>query len=172
MPNHVHGVILLIDTNVGAPLVGALPVDAPRTDASTAGNGSGVAGVPTGDRTSTNRVPTRGTPTDTIANVGASLVDALPMGALPMDVHRTGPVEDESAAPTLGDVVGAWKSLTTVAYIAGVKQAGWLPFAGRLWQRNYYEHIVRDDEELTRIHYYILTNPQHWVQDAENPQQV
>ena len=71
-------------------------------------------------------------------------------------------------APTLGDVVGAWKSLTTVAYIAGVKQAHWSPFAGRLWQRNYYEHIVRNDEDLSAIRQYILTNPQQWAQDAEN----
>jgi putative transposase len=39
----------------------------------------------------------------------------------------------------------------------------------RLWQRNYYEHIIRDDESLNRIREYIATNPLHWEFDAENP---
>ena len=42
-------------------------------------------------------------------------------------------------------------------------------FAGRLWQRNYYEHIVRSDAALDRIRDYILTNPDHWPDDPENP---
>lgn len=69
----------------------------------------------------------------------------------------------------MGDVVGAWKSLTTVAYIAGVRQAGWPPFSGRLWQRNYYEHIVRNDDDLAAIRHYILTNAQQWAHDRERP---
>jgi len=46
-------------------------------------------------------------------------------------------------APTrLGDIVGAFKSITTNRYIQGVKRHGWTPFPGKLWQRNYYEHIM------------------------------
>ncbi|HEY8096491.1 MAG TPA: transposase, partial [Methylobacter sp.] len=41
--------------------------------------------------------------------------------------------------PTIGDVVGAFKSLSTNEYIQNVKQNNWQPFAGKLWQRNYYE---------------------------------
>jgi putative transposase len=41
-----------------------------------------------------------------------------------------------------------------------------------VWQRNYYEHIVRDDESLNRIRQYILDNPARWVMDRENPQVV
>jgi len=37
-----------------------------------------------------------------------------------------------------------------------------------LWQRNYYEHIIRTDEELNRIREYILTNPLRWNLDREN----
>jgi REP element-mobilizing transposase RayT len=51
----------------------------------------------------------------------------------------------------LGDVVGAFKSITTNEYIRGVKTLGWISFPGRLWQRNYYEHIVRDGASLDRI---------------------
>ncbi|MBW1889107.1 MAG: hypothetical protein JRI93_01080 [Deltaproteobacteria bacterium] len=57
---------------------------------------------------------------------------------------------DTRPAPTagLGDIVGAFKSITTHEYIRGVKQHGWSPFPGKLWQRNYYEHIVRNKNEM------------------------
>ena len=38
-----------------------------------------------------------------------------------------------------------------------------------VWQRNYYEHIIRDDAELARIRQYILDNPAQWDADPENP---
>ena len=69
----------------------------------------------------------------------------------------------------LGDVIGAYKSLTTVEYIRGVKTVKWTPFHGRLWQRNYYEHIVRYDESLRSIRQYVLDNPGRWAFDKENP---
>jgi REP element-mobilizing transposase RayT len=71
-------------------------------------------------------------------------------------------------APTVGDVVGAFKSITTVLYTRGVKQSGWPPFVGRLWQRNYYEHIIRDERESERIREYILNNPANWATDEDN----
>jgi hypothetical protein len=39
-----------------------------------------------------------------------------------------------------------------------------------VWQRNYYEHIVRDEESLDRIRQYIAENPSCWHLDRENPQ--
>ena len=73
------------------------------------------------------------------------------------------------AAPTaLGGAIGAYKSLTTVEYVRGVKTAGWPPFNQRLWQRNYYEHIARDDKSLTQIRQYIYDNPVRWSFDPEN----
>jgi hypothetical protein len=44
-----------------------------------------------------------------------------------------------------------------------------MSFDGRLWQRNYYEHIIRDDESLNRIRQYIQNNPGNWEFDRENP---
>ena len=38
-----------------------------------------------------------------------------------------------------------------------------------VWQRNYYEHIIRDEEELNRVRQYIIDNPTCWEQDPENP---
>ena len=40
------------------------------------------------------------------------------------------------------------------------------------WQRNYYEHIVRNEEELNRIREYIFNNPLRWHLDRENPERV
>lgn len=37
----------------------------------------------------------------------------------------------------------------------------------KLWQRNYYEHVIRDDEDYQAIHDYIVTNPYHWKDDDE-----
>jgi hypothetical protein len=39
-----------------------------------------------------------------------------------------------------------------------------------LWQRNYYEHIVRSEEELNRYREYIQNNPMQWEMDEENPE--
>lgn len=66
-------------------------------------------------------------------------------------------------APTMSlpDAVHRLKSLTTTRYIAGVADHGWPRFDGRLWQRNYYEIIVRDAAALAKIRAYIRDNPAH-----------
>lgn len=74
--------------------------------------------------------------------------------------------------PTVGDIVGAFKSVTTVVYTRGVRQTGWTPFRGRLWQRNYYEHIIRSEQSLDRIRQYIVGNPLRWHLDRENPERT
>ena len=68
--------------------------------------------------------------------------------------------------PSLGSVVGAFKSMTTVDYIRGVRSAGWAPFPKRLWQRNYWERIVQNESELQRIRTYVETNPLRWHEDG------
>ncbi|HHV53411.1 MAG TPA: hypothetical protein GXX52_08035 [Synergistaceae bacterium] len=72
-------------------------------------------------------------------------------------------------APTVGDIVGAFKSITTIQYIRNVHNHGWPPFAVKLWQRNYYEHVIRNEESLDRIRQYIAENPVRWHFDRENP---
>jgi putative transposase len=73
-------------------------------------------------------------------------------------------------APTsLGDVVGIFKSISTHKYAMNVNTNYWPPFAGKLWQRNYYEHIIRNEDELKRIRDYIKNNPLQWVNDRNNP---
>ena len=70
---------------------------------------------------------------------------------------------------SFADVVHRFKSLTTNKYARGVRTMGWPTFRRRLWQRNYYEHIIRDEESLNRIRRYIAENPGRWPYDRENP---
>jgi len=50
-----------------------------------------------------------------------------------------------------------------------VKEYGWVRFNNRLWQRNYFEHVIRNEESLHRIRQYVLDNPARWEFDRENP---
>jgi hypothetical protein len=70
---------------------------------------------------------------------------------------------------TVGRVIRAFKSITTHAYTDGVKRHHWPPFTGRLWLRNYYEHIVRTEKSFYRIREYIVNNPAQWEMDRHNP---
>ena len=77
--------------------------------------------------------------------------------------------QPQGVAPTgysLSKVVHRFKTMTTKKYTDGVKQNGWQPFPGKLWQRNYYEHIIRNDEAYLKIAEYIQTNPQLWEEDT------
>ena len=77
--------------------------------------------------------------------------------------------QPRGVAPTLAlslpDVVHRFKTITTKRYTDGVKNESWKPFDKRLWQRNYYEHIIRNDDEYTRIAEYIANNPKTWEGD-------
>ncbi len=75
------------------------------------------------------------------------------------------PTVDPTIAPTVGEIIAAFKSISTVAYIRSVKNSGWPPFQGKLWQRNYYEHIIRNEKSYENIAHYILNNPAKWYQD-------
>ncbi len=65
----------------------------------------------------------------------------------------------------IGEIVGGFKSITTYRYVLGVKNNQWQPFEKRFWQRNYYEHIIRDEDDLNRIREYIISNPMNWEKD-------
>lgn len=84
-------------------------------------------------------------------------------------LNRPKPRATTRVAPTIGDVVGAFKSLTTVEFVRGARELRWPRLRTLLWQRNYYEHILRDGQPLDRAREYILTNPARWEHDRENP---
>ena len=97
--------------------------------------------------------------------VGAPLVGARPPDSKQMSEDRD---VTKIATPRLGDVVGAYKSITTIKYVRGVEAHGWRRFPRRLWQRNYFERVIRDEQEMTRAREYIVNNPKGWKSDPEN----
>lgn len=119
MPNHIHGIILLDEVEVGQDGVDGLERVRARQ------SGSGALG---------------------------DLFSASPL--------QVGGVK----GPLLGVVIGAYKS-TTARFINGLRRTPGAP----VWQRNYYEHIIRSEAEMGRIQKYILENPIAWDEDDENP---
>lgn len=110
-----------------------------------------------------------GKPRDT--SVGAPLVGVLSSSA--GDAVDRGQRVGTSPTPTrttLGNVIGAFKSITTREYMAGVRTCGWAPFDRRLWQRNYWEHIICTPESYAKIAEYIISNPATWGSDRLNPE--
>lgn len=69
------------------------------------------------------------------------------------------PNQEVENPKSLGGIIGAFKSITTNAYIHGVWEKGWTPFVKKLWHRNYYERIIRDDQAYENISAYIENNP-------------
>lgn len=65
---------------------------------------------------------------------------------------------------SLGAIVGNFKAITS-RRINSIRKTPGLT----LWQRNYYEHIVRSERALAAIRTYIADNPAHWAEDLENP---
>lgn len=74
--------------------------------------------------------------------------------------------QPQGVAPTsMSDVVHWFKTKTTNDYIHGVHAQFWPEYEKRFWQRNYYDHIVRGQEDLNRIREYIRKNPENWDSD-------
>jgi len=91
---------------------------------------------------------------------------------LPNSGARIDNKTDEHIGSPLPRIIQWFKTMTTNQYIRGVKEKNWTPFSGKLWQRNYYEHIVRNEESLNRIREYIMNNSFKWDDDLENPGRV
>ncbi len=126
MPNHLHGVILINDDNIGN-------IDHGDTD-----------------------------------RVGADL-RVCPTIHTKGRTHRSAPTEQK---PALGRIIQWFKTMTTNEYICNVKTKNWPSFNKRLWQRNYYENIIRDEKSLNRIRRYIKNNPINWKFDRNNPKKI
>jgi len=66
---------------------------------------------------------------------------------------------------SVSTIIQWFKTMTTNEYIRGVKSEIFPPFNKNIWQRNYHEHIIRDENELNRIREYIINNPKNWETD-------
>ena len=67
-------------------------------------------------------------------------------------------------APTLGEIIRAFKARCA----RGINQLRGAQGLS-VWQRNYYEHVIRDESSLQEIREYIANNPAQWAFDRENP---
>ena len=87
---------------------------------------------------------------------------------MPNHLHGLINIDSKSDKP-LHKIIHYFKATSTYQYSLGVKKQNWDPYLGKLWQRNYYEHIVRDKNSLNNIRQYIKNNPEQWDLDEENP---
>jgi putative transposase len=92
---------------------------------------------------------------------------ALPASAMPKDRGAASRGAASSAPTTLGDIVRAFKSVSAIDVNRMTGRIG-----SPLWQRNYYERILRDENALSVARKYIRENSAKWGTDKENPANV
>ena len=76
-----------------------------------------------------------------------------------------------SSAPTIGKIMRSFKSKSAMEYLKHIQNNDF-NLSRKIWQRNYYEHIIRDDNELEKIREYIVNNPYKWDEDKDNPENI
>lgn len=76
--------------------------------------------------------------------------------------HNKIPISGEHTGSPLSAMVQWFKTMTTNEYIRNVKSNNWQRFNGKLWQRNYWEHIIRNEKSHKNISRYIINNPSKW----------
>ncbi|MFZ5878781.1 MAG: transposase [Chloroflexota bacterium] len=143
MPNHFHGIIFIID-DAELSVVG----DDLRVVPGLGDNGGGENGEYEGEHGGSPQPI--GSPQQTDSS------------------RRTDSRQKRPNAP-LSQMIQWFKTMTTNEYIRGVKNLGWKPFNGKVWQRDYYEHIIRNPSAADRIARYIEANPARWEKDKDNP---
>jgi putative transposase len=108
-------------------------------------------------------------PTDTGAETENDVVGATL--AVAQNVDRSWVIPDPETVnltPRLGSVMGAFQSLVFTVYLDWI-QAHDPTRRAKFWQRNYYDHIIRNERELHAIRLYIRNNPAQWALDRDNP---
>jgi REP element-mobilizing transposase RayT len=170
MPNHIHGLLHIYENP------GQICDD---------GTGQGQArddgmGQTRGDDSGQTRDANPGQTRRSAPTVGANLCVRPNLRVRPGPVVCPDPPvrpdhvvhPNQCIHPNIPRIIQWYKTMTTNEYIRNVKQNGWRPFDGKLWQRNYYEQIVRDDGSLIRIRKYVSNNPSKWEYDSNNPDKM
>jgi REP element-mobilizing transposase RayT len=167
MPNHFHCIVENVGTLVGADLrvcPDETPTNGVRADLRVCPDETPTNGVRADLRVCPDEMPTNGVRADLRV-----CPDEMPTNGVRADLRVCPdemPILGEHAGSPLHRVVQWFKTMTTNEYIRGVKTLGWTPFGGKLWQRNYWEHIIRNENEYNRIAEYINNNPQNWDNDT------
>jgi REP element-mobilizing transposase RayT len=94
----------------------------------------------------------------TILNVGAKNVSPLPNASDSNRAKNVSPLQHHGTSMTIGSIIRGFK--IGVTKWARQNAAAYMP-----WQRNYYEHIIRNKAELNKIRKYIVNNPLNWETD-------
>jgi putative transposase len=145
MPNHMHGIIVLNDIDKWA---GASPAQNNMENQNDLDKGSGAS--PAQNNTENQNDLDKGSGASPAQNNMENQND-LDKGS------------GASPAPTIFDIVGAYKSLVVNVCIDICNLEN--KRLGKLWQRNYYEHIIRDERSYQNISNYIINNPAKWEED-------
>jgi REP element-mobilizing transposase RayT len=143
MPNHVHVVVRIVGAYGDTPVQGAsgnTPVQGARGGVANAGAGDDRAYIDTGAYIHTPVQQPQGNP----------------------PVQKSGRAF-RSPSRTIGAMVRGFKSATT----ARINTLRGTPGAA-VWQRNYYEQIIRDEDSLNRVRAYVSANPARWLTDRDN----
>jgi len=81
--------------------------------------------------------------------------------------ERTNLREDARPSPTVSDIICSFKSKCTNEYLNYIKHNN-LNISGKIWQRSFHDHIIRNDKSLNNIRQYIINNPATWEKDENN----
>ncbi len=187
MPNHMHGIIILNDAPVGARFTLARNKVTSQNDStshknltsqndSTSHNDSTPQNDSTShknsssqnDFTSNNNVVNQNNPN--VPNISFANNDLGVNNDL--DVYNELGINNELGLATarvatkVSDIVGAYKSLVANGCLNIYKSKN--EKMGKIWQRNYYEHIIRNEKSFNNISNYIINNPEKWNNDKFN----
>ena len=72
---------------------------------------------------------------------------------------------DMESAPTLSEIVQSFKRYSTIEYTKMVKEGILPPFNKQIWQRSFYDHVIRNQHDYENIVKYIYENPMRWEYD-------
>ena len=73
---------------------------------------------------------------------------------------------DMESAPTLPQIVQSFKRYSTIEYAKMVKDGILPPFDKQIWQRSFYDHVIRNQDDYEEIYKYIYENPMKWEFDS------
>ena len=82
---------------------------------------------------------------------------------MPDHLHLIVTIKERHIGRSLLDVIRFFKTMTTNAYIRGVKTGILSPFDGKLWQKSYYDHVIRNQKDYDETWKYIENNPTKWM---------
>ena len=82
---------------------------------------------------------------------------------MPDHLHLIVTITEQKVGCSLPDVMQYFKSMTTNDYSRGVKAGVLVPFDKKLWQKSYYDHVIRNQQDYDETWQYIENNPAKWM---------